>query len=894
MLWLRRRQRERDLEREVRADLELEAEEQRANGLSEQDARFAARRAFGKTAYVKEEVREMWGWASMERLMQDLRYAARTLRKTPAFTAVAVLSLALGIGANSAIFSLLNAVVLRPLPVANPQQLVQLVYTFPTDQPENWNSYFGYPQLERFRKGSRTLSGIFGGTSLGKVNIGMRGQNGLATCDAYTANMFAVLGLAPQHGRFFAADEDRDDASVAVLSDRYWRNRFDGDPSIIGQTITIDRLPFTVIGVAPPRFGGLSVGASRDVWIPLHALSRLKPDPKRWPQPFTSWLTIAGRLRDGMTRAQAEAELDVLYRRLGAEQLAASDRRGSEFEQRMVRESHLLLHPAATGTTSSLRHAYESPLKLLLAVAGIVLLISCANVASLVLARASHRRREIALRMALGSGRSRVIRQLLTESFLLCSAGGLAALAVASWGSAALVKMISTGDTPLALDIRPDWAVFAFTAAASLVSGVLFGLTPAIRGTRVDPGPALKEGGLGSFGGSRRFDSALVTIQVALSIVLASGAAMFTRSLQNLRDVDVGYDRESVLMFSADADLAGYPKERASGLYRQILEKLSALPGVQSATVSIVRPVDDQYYLVDRVDSIDGRQLAERNYIKIAWNSVAPGYFATMGIPLVRGRDFDPTRDACAFMCVVVNESMARKAFPNQNPIGHRLSDAEIIGVVKDTHYNGIQDQPRPVIYRPLFQAEGNFNPASWINGGVSFELRYRASAGLIDETRQAVASVDRALPIFRVKTLRAQTDDSLLRERLLTTISNCFGGLALALACLGLYGLMAYAVARRTAEIGVRIALGAGRGQIAWLVLRGTLWLAAAGAAAGIPLSLWASRYAKSLLFEVTAADPILIAAPLVALIAVAAIAAWLPARRAARVDPMVALRYE
>ncbi len=887
--------RERDLKRELQNHLDLETEEFQQAGLTPDRARYAAQRALGNSTLIQEVTREMWGFMSIDRFRQDLRYATRSLLHSPAYSAVAVFSLALGIGANAAIFSLLNAVVLRPLPVPDPQQLVQLTYTMPTDQAENWNSYFGYPQLERLRAQTQTLSGVFSGVGLGLVNVGVRGNTGTAQGDAYTDNFFSVLGLTPQAGRFFAAGEDQDDASVAVLSDRFWRSRFAADPSIVGQAITINQLPFTVIGIAPRGFTGLYVGASRDLWVPLHALSRLKPDPKRWQTPFTSWLLIAGRLRPAIPRQQAEAELDLLYRRHLAEQLAASDRRASLFEQRLVRDSHLVLRSAATGTVSSLRHDYELPLKLLLGVAGVVLLISCANVANLVLARASHRRREIALRMALGSGRLRVVRQLLTESLLLSFGGGIAALAIAKWGVAALVRMISTGDTPLPLDVHPDWRVFSFTATVSLASGILFGLAPAIRGTRVDPGPALKGGARGAATHSRTLDRALVIAQVTLSLVLVTGAGLFTRTLQNLRSVNVGYDRENILMFAADAKLAGYPKERAGAIYQQIADKVAALPGVQSSSASVVRPIDDQYYLVDRVRNIDGRDLPENDTIQVAWNASSPGYFATVGIPILRGRDFDLRPGACAFMCILVNESMARKAFPNENPIGHRMDDAEIIGVVADTHYNGIQDQPRPVIYRPLFQIQGNMNPAMWVGGGgISFELRYRADTGLIDAVRQAVASVDRNLPIFRIKTLRAQTDDSLMRERLLATISNFFGVLAMLLACLGLYGLMAYAVARRTAEIGVRMALGANRGQIVWLVLRGTLWLVGAGIALGIPLSLWASRYAKSLLFEVSAADPLLLAVPVAALLAVAAIAAWLPARRAAKVDPLVALRYE
>ena len=885
------RDRERDLDRELQAHLELEAEELRQAGVPPEAARFAARRAMGNATSIKEATREMWGWMSLERLRQDLRYAMRSLRQSPAFTAVAVLSLALGIGANTAVFSLLNAVLLRMLPVADPGRLVQFTYTYPTNQPVNWNPYFGYPQLDRFRGHATTLSGIFGGVGLGRLSVGFHGNTGIAVGDAFTDNFFSVLGLTPQHGRLFAAGDDREGSAVAVLSNGYWRARFAADPAIVGQPITIDGLPFTVIGIAPADFSGLFPGSTRDLWLPLHSLDLLKPNPKRWTEPFTSWVTIVGRLAPGVSIERAQSELDALHRGLLAEQIAAAEH-PSQFERRAARESHLLLRPAGSGIISNLLLTYERPLKLLLVVAGIVLLVSCANVANLVLARASHRRREIALRMALGSGRARVVRQILTESLLLAAAAGAAGLAVAWWSGAALVHMISTGDSPIPLDIRPDWRVFAFSAGVSLASGILFGLAPALRGTAVDPAAALKEGAQ-SRGGPRRFDRALVALQVTLSLVLVTGAGLFARTLANLRGVDVGPARDHILMFSADAQLAGYSNERKIPLYRALLEKLSALPGVQSAAASIVRPVvDDNYYLTDNIHYLDGRQLPDAEAIHVAWNALSPGYFATAGIPIVLGRDFDP-RDQGQF--VIVSESLARKAFPGRNPIGHRLDAGEIIAVAKDSLYNGVSHPTGPVLYRSLFHATGALDPGRWVGvGSISFEIRFRSGSGQIEDVRRAVASVDRNLPIFRVKTLRAQTDDSLLRERLLATLSGFFGAMALLLACLGLYGIMAYAVARRTAEIGIRMALGAPGGRIVWLVVKGTLTLIVAGIVLGVPLSLWAARYVRSLLFGVAPADLAVLAFAAAALLAAGLIAAWLPTRRAAKVDPMSALRYE
>ncbi len=882
---------ESDLDEEIRFHLQAETDDGLRRGLSPGEARARALRNFGGVTRARETYRETAGLPAFEIVLQDLRYCLRTLRRSPGFTATAVLSLALGIGANTAIFSLLNALVLRSLPVPDPERLVQFVYTIPKTGPDNWNSYFGYPQLQRFQAQSRTLSGVFGGNWSGRLNLLYRGTSSLAQGSLTTGNFFATLGTTPQYGRFFTPDDDRPDAGVVVLSDNYWRTRFAADPSLVGAALTVNQVPVTVIGIARPEFTGVQTGSAPDLWLPLHILDRMKPDPKRWTEPFTSWISIVGRLRPGVALAQAQAELDIIHRRQLEEQLAAYPQLATGNLRRFVRESRLELRPAARGVVSGIRHAYEFPLELLMAVASIVLLVACANVANLLLARASGRRREIAVRLSLGAGRGRIVRQLLTESVVLAAAGGSLAIVLAWWGSVALVRMISTGDAAAPLDTHPDWRIFGFTAAVSLLTGILFGLAPALRATRIDPAPALKEGARAGGRASYRLDRLLVVLQVAFSVVLLTGAGLFVRTLDRLWKVDVGYHRENVLMFSVDAGLAGYKPDRAGAVYRAILERLSALPGVRSAAASIVRPVDDAFSLVDRVNEVDGRTLPEREWVHVAWNGISPAWFATVGTPILLGRDFDLRDDETSPPVVIVNETLAARLFPGQNPLGHRLAGAAIVGVVRNALYEGAHDQPKPLLYRPQFQ-HGKEQEYRW--GFESFELRYSPGANLLPLLRREVAAVDRNLPLFRVRTLEAQTGQSLLKERLLATLSTFFGGLALLLACLGLYGLMAYAVTRRTAEIGIRLALGAQAPQVAWLVLRDTLGLIAAGVVCGVPLSLWAARYAQSLLFGISPADPSAIALAAALLAAAGALAGLLPVRRALRVDPLTALRIE
>ncbi len=871
-----------ELAAEMRFHLEQQIEENLAAGMTADEARHAALRTVGGIEQLKEECRDMRRVNWIEHLVQDLRYAARTLRKSPGFTTVAVLSLGLGIGANTAIFSLMNAVMLRKLPLPEPDQLVQFIYTGPT----GWNSWFGYTQFERFRDRTQTLSGVVASVPLRRISVTARGGSELSTGEVTTGNTFAVLGVNPRLGRLLSPMDDAPGSAVVVLSSNYWQRRFGADPAVIGEPVLINQLPFTVIGVAQPEFFGVTFGQAPDLWIPLRALDQIAPQKNRWTQTFTSWIRIMGRLNPGVQRDQAQAELDVIHRQLLLEELAASDKARSESMQKFVQASHLQLRPAANGTTAGLRRQYELPLTLLIAVAGLVVLIACANVANLLLARASARQREVAVRLALGAGRGRVLRQLLTENLLLWGLGGALALGIAWWGSAALLRGVSTGAATIPVDVRPDWMVFGFAAAVSLSTGVLFGIAPALRATRIDPGPAMKDNSRQTTRSSRGLDRVLVVVQVALSLALVAGAGLFVKTVVNLWTINPGYVRENVLMFSLDARLSGYTDDQSAALHRQLLWRFQTIGSVSAASVSAVRPVDDQAYFIDMVSKVDGRELADSERIKVAWNAMGPGYFATLGTPLLLGRDFELRDDKSAPEVVIVNESLAGRALPGENPIGHRLGKATIIGVVKDSIYGELREAPRAVLYHSVFQS-GNSN--------LTYELRYAGDlTGVLEAARREVAAVDRNLPLFRVKTLRVQAEESLVKERVVAMLASFFGALALLLACVGLYGLMAYAVVRRTAEIGIRMALGARSPQMIWLVLRETLLLATAGIAVGIPVVLWTARYVKTMLYGVTPADPWNIGLAAVTMVGGAMLAGYLPARRAAGIDPMVALRQD
>lgn len=887
LFYLRRDQFDRELAEEMRFHLEMNAEEKLAAGMTPQEARHAAQRQFGNQALLQEVSREIWGVRSIETLFQDLRFGLRIMLKSPDFTAVAVLSLALGIGANTAIFTLLNAVVLRTLPVNEPERLVKLSYAGPGYE----NNNFSYPYYERLRDGNHSLSGLVAISGRRRLYVGVRGKGELARGELVTGNYFSVLGVNPLLGTLFTAEDERQRAPVAVISYGYWRQRFGGDPSAVGTTVTLNQKPFTIIAVTPPQFSGVTIGISPDVWLPLRLHDQFEVGPQPWDKPFNVWLAIMGRLKQGVTEDQAKADLDSIFRQFHTELVPTSTPNERRVAERLSREANINLEGGATGYGGSLRSEYEFPLKILMAFVGLVLLVACANVATLLLARATARQREIAVRLAIGAGRGRIIRQLLTESFLLAALGGTLGILIAWAGSRSLLAMVSDGD---AIDLTPDLQVFIFTAAASLITAILFGLAPAVRASRVSPFTAIKEQ-TGHIAHSRgRLDKALIISQVAISILLLAGAGLFVRSFNKLWNVDTGYDRENVLMFSVNPRLTGYPIDRLSNLYRQLLERIESTPGVTSASLSFVRPVDDEAYFVTILDGIDEQRLEPDKAIRVAWNAIGPGYFATLGTPMLLGREFRIEDNETAPKVAIISETMARRHFPDQNPVGKRIAstpdnlDLEIVGVVKDSKYGNLKDAPCNVLYRPIFQSNLS-------SSNVTFEARYMgATSTMISQLRQQVEEVDRNLPLFRIKTLVVQAQESLRKERLVTTLSSSFALLALLLAGIGVYGLLSYSVIRRTGEIGIRMALGAQRRDVVWLVVREGLPLVIAGVAIGVPLTLALTQYVRGMLYGLSPQDPITLIAAVLLLVGVAAVASLLPARRASRLDPMDALRHE
>ncbi len=835
----------------------------------------------------------------MSGLWVDLKLALRVFAKSPVFAGIVVLTLALGSGANTAIFTLLDQVMLRLLPVERPYRLVVL---HAPGSFSGWSSSqsdtvdpVSQPMYEGLRDRTPVFSGVLAHYRT-PIHLSVSGETDNVSGDMVSGTFFQVLGLRPALGRLFTPDDDRVPSGhpVIVLGHGYFQRRFGGDPGVVGRTLSVNNHPMTVVGVAPPGFDGVEVGASIDVYVPLSMQQEVQPTwGKRLGDWRSRWLTCVARLKDGVSVEEGRAGANVVYRQLIEEDLQHLQA-PSERQKRLFREKSLELLPGGRGT-SGLRDQSGTPLVVLMGMVGLVLLIACANVASLLLTRASSRHKEIAVRIALGASRFRLVRQCLVESVALSVAGGIVGLLLAYWVGEALIRALPFEEAARTLTAAPDMRVGLFTLTLSVLTGVVFGLVPAIKASRSDLTPALKSEATAVVGGGGHFRlrKGLVVAQVALSLLLLIGAGLFTRSLKNLRALDPGFRADRLLAFSVDPALNGYDYNHRVDILRRIQEEIAAEPGVASVSAAeVVLLTDSNSSSTVRVEGYESK---EGENLNPNFNSVAPGFFATLGIPLVAGRDLGPTDLVGAPKVAVVNEVFARYFFKNENPIGRRFGlgrrengyDIEIVGVVRDGKAANLREDTRRFVYVPYTQEESV--------GGLTFYVRSTVDLdGVGSRLRAAVRRVDAGLPVTDMKTMTVQIGESLFVERMVASLSAAFGLLATALAAIGLYGVMSYAVTMRTREIGLRVALGADQRAVLLLVLREVAVLAVLGVAIGLPGGYGLGRLVESQLFGLTARDPLTFGVATVALLATALLAGLIPAARAARVDPMTALRYE
>jgi putative ABC transport system permease protein len=849
---------------------------------------LASRRSFGNVTQLQEASRAVWIWPFLETLARDVRYALRTLRANPGFAATAVLSLALGIGANTAIFSILDAVMLRSLPVEDPQRLIQ-IGSPRSDPTRPLRVSFTNPIWEQVRDRQQAFSGTLA-FSTDRFDLAAGGESRFAEGLWASGDFFRVLGVPAMRGRVFTANDDLHGGGhagpVAVISHGFWKRHYASDPDIVGKTIRLNRHPFTIIGVTPPWFRGLDVDTAYDVAIPIGCEPILRTDASALADRDWWWLRILGRLLPGETLQQAETKMKTLAPEVNRATLSTYYG-GKQYLQRSF-----ALRPAATGFSDT-GTQYRTALFTLMAVVGLVLLIACANIANLLLARAAARQREISIRMAIGAARRRVMRQLMSESLLLSVLGALGGSLFAVWGSRLLVRLLSKAGNELQLDTAPDLRVLVFTMGIAVLTGLLFGLAPALRATSVSPNNVLKEHARGMVAGRFGLGRALVTGQVALSLMLLVGAGLFLGTLRNLLTTDLGFSLHHVLLVRADMMQTNVPKEQRPRVYREIVERLRGVPGVQSASSSAMTPIGRGQW--DSTVSPEGYTPNGKDDTLVYFNRVSTGYFETMRQPVLLGRDFSTHDDAGAPPVMLVTESVARRFFGKANPIGKTIrADGpgkegvyQVIGVVKDAKYAAVDEGLTLTVYVACAQ---DSEPWPWVN----FEVRAGGPVeSFVPAVRAAIGQVNRGISL-EFRSFETQVNDSLLQPRMVALLSAFFGGLALLLAMIGLYGVTAYGVARRQAEIGIRMALGAQPGSVAWLVLREVAVMVAIGTGIGLGASLAAGRLVASLLYGVKPhnAAPLAIAAAILGI--ATGIAAYLPARRGARLDPMAALREE
>ena len=881
MNWWRRltRRAEQQLDAELRDHVERLVADYVRTGASEEEARRRARLEFGGVEQVKEECRDARGTRWLEDLVQDLRYGLRILRRSPAFALVAIGSLALGIGANSAIFSLVDRVLLKSLPVRDPARLVQL-------DDGSWTN----PIWEQLR--DRQAEWCDGAMAWSDLRFDLSHGGAMEPAEGMwtSGSFFDVLGVPAVLGRTYTTEDDQrnggPDGPVAVISYAFWQRRFGGDAGVIGRSITLDRVPFTIIGVTPPSFLGPSPGRSYDVAVPLGTQAIVR-GTRHWLDARSTWtLEIIARLKPGQTPEQATAALRAIQPQVRA---ATLPQNWPEAEQIRYLSGGLTVVSAAAGT-AGFRNRYQQPLWIIMAVVVLVLLIACANIANLMLARAAGRRHELTMRLALGASRFRIARQLLAESLLLALFGAVLGLAFARWGSGLIVRQLSTPRSDVVLDLTLDWRIVAFTAAVAVATALLFGIAPALRVRRVDPLTALKEQARTLVGDGRRlFGAPLLVVQVAFTLVLVIAAGLFMRTFGTLATLDLGLDSDAVLVVDVDVTRSRVAPEARLALFERVRAAAAAVPGVAGAGLSLITPVSGSGWngpieLPDRPNT----PVRERMSF---YNSTTPGWFSTMGTTLRAGRDFTARDTAGAPRVGIANETFVKR-YLKGNPVGQvvryetgpsGISQLEIVGVVEDAVYRSVRDPVPPVVHFPLLQAQAE-------NESARLSLSVRAASGspalLTRSIADAVSSVDREISMT-FRPLASYVDGALVRERLLAMLSGFFGGLALLLASIGLYGMTAYSVSRRRAEIGIRMALGAPASRVVGMVLKTIAVPVGLGLLAGAGLSYWAARYVGTLLYGLDARDPTTFIAAALFLAAVGLLAAWLPARRAAAIDP-------
>jgi len=887
----RRKKREADLEEEVQSHLKMAAQERAEHGAEAREAEHAARREFGNVGLVKEVTRDVWGRRWLRDVIDDTRYGLRMLLKNPGFTAVAVLTLALGIGANTAIFQLLDVVGLRSLPVSAPQSLALV-------QIKDGNHGFGisnretnltYPLFEQLRARQEAFSGVFAWSGSDEVTVGQGSQQKRVRALWLTGNAFAVLGVYSARGRLFADDDDRPGCGISgvVISYGFWQSEFGGRDSAIGSKLLIQGHPAEVLGVTPPSFFGLDVGNTFDLALPFCSVTTFRAGPVLARRDLF-WLTVMGRLKPSWTIEQASVQLDAISPGL----FEATEPDGYSAKSRSTyRAFRLSAYPAAKGL-SQLRKAYDTSLWLLLGITGLVLLIACANLANLMLVRAGTREREMAVRLACGASRWRLVRQLLTEALLLAGGGAFLGLYLARVFGRSILWLLSTERNVLELDLALDWRVLFFTASIGVATCLLFGLVPAFRSSRAQPSDALKSGSRGVTAGLERFSfqRILVVSQIAVSLVLLVGALLFVRSFRNLTTFDPGFREKDILLAFINLEPMRLPDAgQYPAMIRDVLTQIRSLPKVESAATSTHIPLDGSSWTLGL--QMDGRE----GWSKFTW--VSPGFFETLQIALLAGRDFSDRDTQASPHVAIVNEAFARKYLGGANPIGKTLrsvvepgypsTEYEIVGVVRNTKYAGLREETPPESFGAASQFPA-FGP--W----VSIFIRSSSPPSAVFSALRA--RLDELNPEIRsdFSVFRKDIENRLVRERMMALLSGFFGALAGLLTTIGLYGVISYVVVTRRNEIGVRMALGASPGNIVGMVLRQTIVLLALGTALGVALAFAATRGAGSLLFGLQPNDPISLIGASVLLIGVALIASFLPARRASQVDPMVALRYE